>query len=70
MTMMRHGMDALQRIRDLAEQDPLFRSELAATHSVRDAAALAARHGVKVSERTLWLNRGRVLSGGLPTWRG
>lgn len=36
----------------------------------QEAAELAAAQGVTVTPNALWRNRGRLLDGGLPTWRG
>lgn len=61
---------ALNRMRALAGADPRFAEALAHSHSPQEAAELAAAQGLTISPRTLWLNRGRLLGGGLPTWRG
>ncbi|MCT0202252.1 hypothetical protein KQ302_08480 [Synechococcus sp. CS-602] len=64
------GVMALKQVRELAGADPRFAEALAHAHSPQEAAELAAAQGVTVTPNALWRNRGRLLDGGLPTWRG
>ena len=61
---------ALHQQKELAKRDPSFAQALRTTASTEDAARLAAQHGVQVSPEALWRNRGTLVNGGLPTWRG
>jgi hypothetical protein len=61
------SLDDLHALQKLASHDPVFAQALKSTGSTHAAAALAARHGLRVSAEALWRNRGRH---GLPTWRG
>jgi len=61
---------ALQSMRALAHSDPGFAEALSHSQSPQQAAQLAAERGITITSRTLWLNRGRLLGGGLPSWRG
>jgi len=61
---------ALHQLKELAKRDPSFAQALRTTASTEDAARLAAQHGVQVSSEALWRNRGTLVNGGLPTWRG
>jgi hypothetical protein len=40
------------------------------TVSTWASAQLASEHGGQVSPEALWRNRGNLISGGLPNWRG
>lgn len=62
--------EALHHLKDLLQHDPAFAKALSATDSTEAAAHLAADHGVAVTPEALWRNRGTLISGGLPTWRG
>ena len=62
--------DALHHLKDLLQHDPAFANDLRATDSTEEAARLAAEHGVAVTPAALWRNRGTLVGGGLPTWRG
>lgn len=62
--------DTLHRMRELVLQDPGFAAALADTASPQEAADLAARHGLMITPEALWRNRGRLMLGGKPTWRG
>jgi hypothetical protein len=61
---------ALHQLRELLQHDPAFAQDLRATASTEAAARLAFEHGVQVTPEALWRNRGTLVSGGLPTWRG
>jgi hypothetical protein len=61
---------ALHQLKELAKRDPSFAQALRTIASTEDAARLAAQHGVQVSSEALWRNRGTLVNGGLPTWRG
>ena len=62
--------EALHQLRDLLQHDPAFAKALGATDSTEAAAQLAAERGVAVTPEALWRNRGTLVRGGLPTWRG
>jgi hypothetical protein len=62
--------NALQSMRALAHNDPGFAEALSHSQSPQQASQLAAERGITITSKTLWLNRGRLLGGGLPTWRG
>jgi hypothetical protein len=61
---------ALHQLRELLQRDPAFAQDLRATASTEAAVRLALEHGVQVTPEALWRNRGTLVSGGLPTWRG
>lgn len=61
---------ALHQLKELAQHDSSFAQALRNTASTEDAARLSAQHGVHVAPEALWRNRGTLVNGGLPTWRG
>jgi hypothetical protein len=61
---------ALHQLKELLQRDPAFAQVLRTTESTEAAARLAAEHGIVVSPEALWRNRGTLVSGGMPTWRG
>ena len=61
---------ALHQLKELVERDTVFAQALSATATTEDAARLAAERGIPVTPEALWRNRGMLVSGGLPTWRG
>jgi hypothetical protein len=64
------GQGALDVLRSRAHQDPAFAAALRITASTQAAAQLAADQGIQITPEALWRNRGTLVSGGLPTWRG
>jgi hypothetical protein len=64
------SQDALDQLKALVHQDPAFAAALRASSSTHAAAQLAATEGIAVTPEALWRNRGTLVSGGLPTWRG
>jgi hypothetical protein len=64
------AVDSVQQLKDLLLHDASFAQALRSTDSTEAAARLAAERGVVVTPEALWRNRGTLVSGGLPTWRG
>jgi hypothetical protein len=64
------NQDALDQLKALVHQDRGFAAALRASSSTHAAAQLAATEGIAVTPEALWRNRGTLVSGGLPTWRG
>ena len=64
------AVDSVQQLKDLLLHDASFAQALRSTDSTEAAAKLAAERGVVVTPEALWRNRGTLVSGGLPTWRG
>lgn len=62
--------EALHDLKELLQNDAAFAKAMSVTESTEDAARLAAKHGVHVTQEALWRNRGTLESGGMPTWRG
>jgi hypothetical protein len=54
----------------LLREDPVFAEALRCTDTTEEAAQLACHHGVAVTQEALWRNRGTLVRGGRPTWRG
>lgn len=61
---------SLQQLKLLLQRDPAFAQDLRLSRTTMDAARLAAAHGVRVTPEAIWRHRGRLISDGLPTWRG
>jgi len=64
------AVDSVQQLKDLLLHDASFAQALRSTDSTEAAARLAAERGVVVTPEALWRNRGTLVIGGLPTWRG
>jgi len=64
------SQDALDQLKALVHQDPAFAAALRTSSSTHAAVQLAATEGIAVTPEALWRNRGTLVSGGLPTWRG
>lgn len=62
--------DGLHQLKALAHQDPAFAKALRSTHSTEEAVRLAADRGIAITPETLWRQRGTLVKGGVPTWRG
>ncbi len=62
--------DALHQFKELLQRDHTFANALLATSSTEDAADLALEHGIAVTPEAIWRQRGTLLEGGHPTWRG
>lgn len=62
--------DELHHLKELLRNDPGFAEALRSTDTTEEAAHLACEHGVDVTPEALWRNRGTLVSGGRPTWRG
>lgn len=62
--------DELHHLKELLREDPVFAESLRCTDTTEEAAQLACDHGVAVTQEALWRNRGTLVSGGRPTWRG
>jgi hypothetical protein len=60
----------LQQLKVLLQRDPDFAQALRVSSTTLDAARLAASRGVRVTPEAIWRNRGRLISDGMPTWRG
>jgi hypothetical protein len=60
----------LQQLKLLLQRDPDFAQALRVSSTTMEAARLAASRGVQVTPEAIWRNRGRLISDGLPTWRG
>ena len=63
-------VDSVQQLKDLLLHDASFAQALRSTDSTESAARLVAERGVIVTPEALWRNRGTLVSGGFPTWRG
>lgn len=62
--------DALHQFKELLQRDHTFANALLATSSTEEAADLALEHGIAVTPEAIWRQRGTLLEGGHPTWRG
>lgn len=62
--------DELHHLKDMLNNDPVFAEALRCTDTTEEAARIACDHGVAVTPEVLWRNRGTLVSGGRPTWRG
>lgn len=62
--------DALHQLKDLLQRDHSFASAMLATTTTEEAAQLAVEHGIIVTSEAIWRQRGTLLEGGHPTWRG
>ena len=62
--------EPLHQLMDLLLNDVNFAQALRSTESTEAAARLAAERGVVITPEALWRNRGTLVSGGFPTWRG
>lgn len=61
---------ALHELKEMLERDSAFAEALRGTSSTDAASKLAAEHGIALTPEALWRNRGTLVKGGLPTWRG
>lgn len=62
--------DELHQLKELLHKDPAFAEALRSTETTEEAAHLVCEHGLDVTPAALWRNRGTLVSGGRPTWRG
>lgn len=62
--------DALHQLKELLQRDQSFANALLATSPTEEAAHLALEHGITVTPEAIWRQRGTLLDGGHPTWRG
>jgi hypothetical protein len=62
--------EELHTLRQLLHDDPAFAEALRSASSTEDASRLVCEHGLDLTPEALWRNRGTLLSGGAPTWRG
>jgi hypothetical protein len=62
--------DELHHLKELLHKDSVFAEELCSTETTEEATRLAGDHGILVTPEALWRNRGMLVSGGRPTWRG
>ncbi len=62
--------DALHQLKTLLQQDQSFANALSGTTTTEEAAHLAFEHGISVTPEAIWRQRGTLLEGGIPTWRG
>jgi hypothetical protein len=62
--------DELHHLKELLSEDPVFAEALRCTDTTAEAAQIACDHGIAVTPEALWRNRGTLVSGGRPTWRG
>lgn len=65
-----HATQSVHQLKELAQRDPSFAAALLATKSTQETVELAQAKGITVTPEALWRNRGTLMSGGLPTWRG
>jgi hypothetical protein len=64
------AVDPLHQLKDLLLCDVNLVHALRSTDSTEAAARLVAERGVFLTPEALWRNRGTLVSGGFPTWRG
>jgi hypothetical protein len=62
--------DALHQLKELLRRDHTFANALLAASTTEEAAHLALEHGITVTQEAIWRQRGTLLEGGNPTWRG
>lgn len=62
--------EELHHLRQMLHDDPAFAEALRSISTTEDAARLVCEHGLDVTPEALWRNRGTLISGGRPTWRG
>ena len=62
--------DDLYLLKQLVLDDPAFAEALRRIHSTEQAAELIHQHGLRISPEVLWRQRGTLVEGGRPTWRG
>lgn len=62
--------DELHHLKELIHNDSVFAEALRSTGTTEEAAHLICEHGLDVTPEALWRNRGTLVSGGRPTWRG
>lgn len=62
--------EELQHLKQKLRDDPAFAEALRSINTTEDAARLVCEHGLDVTPEALWRNRGTLMSGGRPTWRG
>jgi len=62
--------DALHQLKELLQRDQSFANALLAKTTTEEAANLALEHGIVVTPEAIWRQRGSLLEGGIPTWRG
>lgn len=62
--------DALHQFKELLQRDLTLANALLATDTTEEAAHLALEHGIAVTPEAIWRQRGTLLEGGIPTWRG
>lgn len=62
--------DELFHLKQLLLDDPAFADALRSTDTTAEAVDLICGHGIDVTPEALWRNRGTLVRGGRPTWRG
>lgn len=62
--------DQLKELLAKAQSDPELAEALKESKSPEEAAKIASTYGFSVSAAHLWRQRGKLFSGGQPTWRG
>ena len=62
--------EELHRLRQMLQGDPALAQALRSINTTEDAGRLVSEHGLAVTPEALWRNRGTLISGGRPTWRG
>ncbi len=63
-------LDELHHLKELVSANPAFAEALRAADTTEEVAELARKHGIAVTAEALWRNRGTLVQGGQPTWRG
>lgn len=62
--------DQLKEMLAKAQSDPALAEALKSAKSPEEASQIATAYGFSVDAAHLWRQRGKLFSGGLPTWRG
>ncbi len=62
--------DVLHQLKQLTRSDPAFAEALRRIGTTEEAAELIHQHGLELTPEALWRNRGSLMDGGSPTWRG
>lgn len=62
--------DVLHQLRQRLRDDPGFAEALRRIETTEEAAALIHQHGLDMTPESLWRQRGTLVEGGRPTWRG
>jgi predicted ribosomally synthesized peptide with nif11-like leader len=62
--------DQLKEMLAKAQSDSMLSEALKGAKSTEEASQIASTYGFSVNAAHLWRQRGKLLGGGQPTWRG